>query len=79
MLRRVHLLSKHLFPSHKLVNSAKMSTFNLPGSDVSISLIDGLSQEELLKFPAFKVKLPFPIHYNANKYHRTGLRDCKAI
>jgi len=31
-----------------------MSTFNLAGADVSIKLVDDLTKDELLKFPAFK-------------------------
>lgn len=32
-----------------------MSTFTLPGSDVTVKLVEGLSEEQLLEFPAFKV------------------------
>jgi len=35
-----------------------MSTFTLPDTDVSIKLVDGLTQEQLLEFPAFKVSFP---------------------
>jgi len=35
--------------------AAKMSTFSLPDSDVTVNLVNGLSKEELLAFPAFKV------------------------
>ncbi|KAE9365249.1 hypothetical protein N431DRAFT_446928 [Stipitochalara longipes BDJ] len=31
-----------------------MSTFTLPDTDVSIRLVDGLTKEQLLEFPAFK-------------------------
>ncbi len=32
-----------------------MSTFTLPDTDVEVNLVDGLSKEELVAFPAFKV------------------------
>jgi len=56
-----------------------MSTFNLPDSEVSVSLVDDLSQEELLKFPAFKARLSLPTHENANKPLRTGSEGYKVI
>jgi len=56
-----------------------MSTFNLPNSEVSVSLVDDLSQEELLNFPAFKARLSLLTHENADKLHRTGFKDYKVI
>jgi hypothetical protein len=32
-----------------------MSTFTLPNSNVTVELVEGLSREQLLEFPAFKV------------------------
>ena len=34
-----------------------MSKFTLPDSNVTVQLIEGLSEEQLLEFPAFKVRL----------------------
>jgi hypothetical protein len=46
-------------PSKKAKRSHKESpsTFILPDTDASVTLIDGLSEEELLQFPAFKASL----------------------
>ncbi|KAE9381830.1 hypothetical protein N431DRAFT_14755 [Stipitochalara longipes BDJ] len=44
-------------PSKKAKRShteSKGTSFTLPDTDVSVQLIDGLSEEELLRFPAFK-------------------------
>jgi hypothetical protein len=35
-----------------------MSTFTLPDTDISVELVNDLSKEELLEFPAFKVIFP---------------------
>jgi ADP-sugar diphosphatase len=32
-----------------------MSTFTIPDTEVSVKLVDGLTKEQLLEFPAFKV------------------------
>jgi hypothetical protein len=45
-------ISYFLCPSPS--QALKMSTFTLPDSNVEVKLIDGLSREELLGFPAFK-------------------------
>ena len=34
-----------------------MSTFTLPGTDISVKLTDDLTKEQLLEFPAFKARL----------------------
>lgn len=34
-----------------------MSTFKIPSTEISVKLIDGLTQDQLLEFPAFKVRL----------------------
>ena len=57
MLRRTTILSNILSRFH-ITKSSKMSTFTLPDTDVSIKLVDGLTQEQLLEFPAFKVSFP---------------------
>ncbi|CAL3971175.1 unnamed protein product, partial [Diplocarpon coronariae] len=31
-----------------------MSSFSLPGTNVPVRLVDGLSKDEVLAFPAFK-------------------------
>jgi hypothetical protein len=35
-----------------------MSTFKLPDTEISVKLVNDLSKEELLEFPAFKVIFP---------------------
>ena len=64
MLKHTHLLARHL-PSSNLCGLARMSTFTLPDSDVSVKLVDDLSKEQLLEFPAFTVftrlSLPFSL------------------
>lgn len=37
------------------IRKRKMSTFTLPDTDVEVKLVEGLSKDELLAFPAFKV------------------------
>jgi hypothetical protein len=41
----------------KRSHTGDMATFTLPDTDVPVQLIDGLSEEELLQFPAFKESL----------------------
>lgn len=62
MLQRTHLVTRHLRPSSRQFLVAKMSTFTLPESGVPVDLIEGLSKEQLLEFPAFKVRAT-PIPY----------------
>jgi ADP-sugar diphosphatase len=41
----------------KKSHAENMATFTLPNTDVPVKLIEGLSEEELLAFPAFKVSI----------------------
>jgi cell division septation protein DedD len=73
MLRRTHLLAKHLSPSSNISNLAKMSTFTLPDTAVTVTLRDDLTKEQLLGFPAFKVTSHLPRQdLQANNIPRTG-------
>lgn len=64
MLRRSQRLAGHLISSLNPAPSATMSSFTLPDTDVPVTLVDDLSKEQLLEFPAFKVAL-------SPRYHRT--------
>jgi hypothetical protein len=35
-----------------------MSTFTIPDTEISVKLVDNLTKEQLLEFPAFKVTPP---------------------
>jgi hypothetical protein len=63
MLRRTTFLS-NIFSRFYATKTVKMSTFTLPDTDVSIKLVDGLTKEQLLEFPAFKVPTPTALHRN---------------
>jgi hypothetical protein len=59
MLRRTLFLSTHMFLRSHTAKIAQMSTFTLPGTGVSVKLVDELTQDQLLEFPAFKVPSPW--------------------
>jgi hypothetical protein len=59
MIRRSSRIAKTIFPAPKKPRlTEKMSTFNLPDTEVPVKLVDDLSKEELLEFPGFKVTTP---------------------
>jgi hypothetical protein len=58
MLRRTNFVFKNLFARQYTRKNIEMSTVTLPGTEVSIKLVDDLTKEQLLEFPAFKVPLP---------------------
>jgi hypothetical protein len=62
MLRGTNLFAPQIFRHSYTTNTIRMSTFNLAGADVSIKLVDDLTKDELLKFPAFKVPLSHMLH-----------------
>jgi hypothetical protein len=60
MSRRSSRLAKSILPASKKVCMSTMDIFKLPGTDVPVKLVDDLSREEVLEFPAFKVSLNLP-------------------
>jgi len=64
MLKRVNRLSRHLTASSGHSLYARMSTFSLPDYDnVTVTLANDISREQLLGFPAFKTWLK-TTHFN---------------
>jgi hypothetical protein len=74
MLNCTPLLTRRL--RHGTLSSfaaRKMSTFTLPGSNVAVKLVEELSKEQLLEFPAFKVRIV--IHSSVS--HAFQLRESR--
>lgn len=65
MLSRLHIFSFRL--PRTITRLHKMSTFNLPGSEppIPVSLTSDITREQLLGFPAFKVRHPYYIRTRA--------------
>lgn len=55
-----------------------MTIFTLPDTDVPVTLVDSLSEEELLEFPAFKVRfiLKMTPSLITLTSHRNGFKLC---
>lgn len=47
--------AKLIFSSKLFFQTYKMSNFTIPSTKISVKLVDGLTKEQLLEFPAFKV------------------------
>ncbi|KAK2624716.1 hypothetical protein QTJ16_005909 [Diplocarpon rosae] len=54
MNRRSSRLVKFIVPRTTKTLTTKMTSFSLPGTNVLVKLVDGLSKDEVLAFPAFK-------------------------
>lgn len=59
-LDRIRLVRKQFLSSLRLGSqsqpSVRMSTFTLPDTNVSVSLVGDLTKDELLQFPGFRVR-----------------------
>jgi hypothetical protein len=61
MLRRTQLITKTIFSPNLPYQTTKMSTFTLPNTEIPVKLVEDLSKEQLLEFPAFKVHTNFSL------------------
>ncbi len=64
MHRRSSRLAKSILSLANKPHKAKMESFSLPGTDVSVKLIEDVSKDEVLEFPAFKVGMSFLFHHS---------------